>query len=221
MLDSASLTTALRGLDVGVTPPKSGTIATVSSKPATSKLELLARWLLLSGLVLLVGGAVAGIAGFGGTRGTDLLLATGGLLVAVIGLLLLAEAQRRAAHSSLSSLLATPVGKALIWRAVAIAVAGAALFLARRRRTVALPVAAVAAAAAIVVHVAEGHAAAGSWPAALTVSAQSVHFLAAGIWVGGLAALLAGLAGTPAGARLAAVRRFSQVALVALVALVA
>ena len=205
---------------VGVTPPKGATVATATSKPASSKLELLARGLLLSGLVLLVGSAVAGVAGFGGTRGTDLLLATGGLLVALIGLLLLAEAQRRAAHSSLSSLLDTPVGHALIWRAVAIAAAAVALLVARKRR-IALGAAAVAAGVAIVIHVAEGHAAAGSWPTAVTVTAQSAHFLAAGVWVGGLAALLAGLAGTPPETRVAAVRRFSEVALIALVVLVA
>src|SRR3954453_14258477 len=115
---------------VGVTPPKGATVATATSKPATSKLELLARWILLSGLVLLLGSAVAGVARFGGSRGTDLLVATAGLLVAVVGLLLLAEAQRRAARSSLSDLLDTPVGGALIGRAAAIAVAGVALVIA-------------------------------------------------------------------------------------------
>jgi copper transport protein len=204
---------------VGVTPPKGATVATTTSKPATSKLELLARWILLSGLVLLVGAAVAGVAGFGGSRGTDLLLATGGLLVAAIGLLLLAEAQRRAAHSSLRSLLDTPVGSALIGRGVAIAAAGVALAVARRRR-MALAAVALSGAAAIVIHVDEGHAAAGGWPAAVSVTAQTTHFIAAGVWVGGLAALLAGLAGTPPAARLAAVRRFSSVALAALAALV-
>jgi copper transport protein len=208
---------------VGVTPPKGAVSATTSSKPATSKLELLARWILLTGLVLLVGAAVAGAARFGGTRGTDLLLAAGGALLAVIGLLLLAEAQRRTAHSSLTSLLDTPVGGALVGRAVAIAVAGAALVAARRLprvRVVALIVAAGAATVAIVVHVAAGHAAAGSWPTGLTVLAQTTHFLAAGVWVGGLAALLLGLAGSQPGARLAAVRRFSAVALAALAVLV-
>jgi copper transport protein len=204
---------------VGVTPPKGATVATATSKPATSKLELLARWVLLSGLVLLVGSALAGVARFGGSRGTDLLIATAGLLVAVVGLLLLAEAQRRAARSSLSDLLDTPVGGALIGRAVAIAFAGVALVIARRRR-IALAGAATAATVAIVVHVAEGHAAAGSWPEAITVLAQSTHFLAAGVWIGGLVALLAGLPGTAPGARLVAVRRFSRIALVALVALV-
>jgi copper transport protein len=204
---------------VGVAPPKGATVATSTSKPATSKLELLARWVLLSGLVLLVGSAVAGVARFGGSRGMDLLLATGGLIVAVIGLLLLAEAQRRAAHSSLSALLDTPVGHALIGRASGIAAAGVALVAARRYRR-AFAVAAVAAGVAIVVHVGEGHAAAGSWPPPLTIAAQSTHFLAAGVWVGGLAALLAGLPGSSAPERLRAVRLFSAVALVALVALV-
>jgi copper transport protein len=204
---------------VGVTPPKDAIAATAASKPATSKLELLARWILLIGLVLLVGSAVAGVAGFAGSRGTGLLLATGGLLVAVIGLLLLAEAQRRAAHSSLSSLLDTPVGGALIGRAGALAAGGVALLVARRHR-IALGAAAVAGGVAIAVHVAAGHAAAGSWPSVLTVAAQTTHFVAAGIWAGGLLALLLGLLGTAPQERLAGVRRFSALALIALVALV-
>ncbi len=48
-------------------------------------------------------------------------------------LVLLAAAQRRTAGSSLGDLLDTPVGDALIWRAVGLAVTGVALFYAARR----------------------------------------------------------------------------------------
>src|SRR5439155_17277102 len=84
---------------------------------------------------------------------------------------------------------------------------------------IALAAAVAAAPVAMVVHVAAGHAGAGSWPEALTVLAQTIHFLAAGVWFGGLAALLVGLAPARPAARQAAVGRFSQVALVALLAL--
>src|SRR3954466_815684 len=82
---------------------------------SVSALEVLARWLLLGGLALLLGAAVAGAAAFGGERGTDVRLAIAGSLVAAVGLVLLAVAQRDTAGSSLPDLLETPVGHALIW----------------------------------------------------------------------------------------------------------
>ena len=83
-------------------------------------------------------------------------------------------------------------------------------------RRPALACAGLGALGAIVAHVDAGHAAAGSWSTLLTVSAQVAHFAAAGIWLGGLAALLLGVRGEPSAEKAAAVRRFSAVALVAL-----
>ncbi|MDX6582440.1 MAG: copper transport protein [Solirubrobacterales bacterium] len=204
---------------IRVSPTGVAATATTAS-PATSALEVIARWLLLLGLVALIGAAVAGAAGFGGPRGTDLILAAAGWLASVAGLVLLAVAQRRTAGSSLGDLLDTSVGSALVWRAVALAAAGAALLVARRRPRVrrwALVAAAIAAIAAIAVHVGAGHAAAGGWPAGLTVTTQVAHFAAAGIWFGGLAALLLGIRGAPSATKAAAVRRFAVVAAAALV----
>ena len=48
-----------------------------------------------------------------------MLLAGCGWVLAAIGLVLLADAQRRNAGSSLGALLRSPVGHALIWRGVA------------------------------------------------------------------------------------------------------
>ena len=208
---------------VRASPTGAAAVATTST-PASSRLEFVARWIFIVGLVALLGAAVACLARFGGTQGTDLRLAAGGWLASVAGLLLLAEAQRRTAGSSLAELVDTAAGRALIWRAVAIAAAGAALLLAWRApriRRAALLGVAVAALVAMTVHVGAGHAAAGSWPSALTVSAQAAHFAAAGIWFGGLAALLLGLGGAPPAARAAAVRRFSIVATAALLVLIA
>jgi copper transport protein len=204
---------------VGVSP-KDAAVVVPTIKASTSGLEVVARWILLVGLVVLLGAGVAAAARFGGSTGAELPLGAAGWLLSVAGLVLLMVAQRSAADSSLSDLLDTPVGEALVWRAVAIGAAGAALLLARRRprvRRVALAGAAVAALAAIAVHVAAGHAAAGTWPKAVTVLAQVAHFAAAGVWFGGLAALLLGVRGAPSPAKAAAVRRFSGVALVAVI----
>jgi len=72
--------------------------------------------------------------------------------------------------------------------------------------------AALAALVAMVVHVSAGHAATGTWPHSLSVALQSVHFAAAGIWVGGLAALLLGLRGAPSADKVGSIRRFALVA---------
>lgn len=200
--------------------PKGIAATSGTATPSSSLLELLARLLLLGGIATLLGGAVAGAARFGGSSGSDLGLAAVGWGASLAGLLLLAEAQRATAGSSLDALLGTPVGHALIWRAVALGAAGFALLLAWRRprwHQPALGLAAAAALAAIVAHVGAGHAAAGSWSSLITVTAQAAHFAAAGIWFGGLAALLLGIRGAPSAAKATSVRRFAAVALGALV----
>jgi copper transport protein len=208
----------------GVRASPEGGTTSVSTEPDTSVGELVARWILLIGLVGLLGASVAGAAGFGGPTGPNLRLAAGAAGVSLLGVALLAVAQSRTADSTLGELLDTPVGEALIWRAVAIAVAGGAIGLARRRPDVtrgALAVASLAALAAIVVHVDAGHAAAGTWPSAVSVGLQSAHFAAAGIWFGGLAALLVGIRGAGPEAKTAAIRRFGAVAAGALIVVLA
>lgn len=207
---------------VGVSPKGGAAVATATA-PASSWLEAWARWIFLIGLVVLLGASVAGVARFGGSGGTDLALAAGGWAASLAGLALFAEAQRRTADSSFSVLLDTSVGRALIWRGAALFAAGAALLLAWRAprlRRGALLAAASAALAAVAFHVGAGHAAAGTWPPALTVSAQVAHFAAAGVWFGGLAALLLGVRGDPSSAKAASVRRFAIVAAAALIVVV-
>jgi uncharacterized membrane protein len=65
-------------------------------------------------------------------------------------------------------------------------------------------------------HVAGGHAAAGDSWVGLTIAFQWVHFTAVGVWIGGLAALLAWIREAPSEEMATAVRRFSNVALLAL-----
>jgi len=209
---------------VGVVP--AGAAATTgSTNAASSRLEMFARWTVLIGLVALLGAGVASVARFGGPAGGDLRLGAGGWLLSAVGLVLLADAQRRTAGASTGALLHTPVGHALVWRGVAIGASGTALLFAHRaagwRRRAAMTGAALAALAAMVVHVAAGHAATGAWPHSLSVALQSAHFAAAGLWIGGLAALLLGLRGAPTPDKAAAVRRFAIVAAAGFVAIAA
>ena len=134
---------------------------------------------------------------------------------------LLADAQRVTAGSSLGDLLDTSVGQALLWRAAGLARRRArpcsVAWRAPRLRRAALGLAAARARSA--------RSSPTSTPATPRRAAgrprsrsraQVAHFAAAGVWFGGLAALLLGVRGEPSAAKAAAVRRFSPVALVAL-----
>jgi copper transport protein len=178
----------------------------------TSRIEIFARWLFGIGMIILIGAVSAGLtnprpsAAFGAA----------GSVVALLGVALLAVAQRQQADASWPDLLRTPIGRALVWRAVAIAAAALGLvlsgFTATFRRALALVPALAAAMAAVAVHVAVGHAAAGGTWLATSVLAQWAHFGAAGVWLGGLAALLITVRGAPTAEKAAAVRRFSTIA---------
>ncbi len=223
---------------VGATPTGAAARAT-STSPGGSAAEMLARFLLIAGLVALLGGAVGGIARFAGAGGVDVRLAACGWLLAAAGLALLFDAQRRSAGGSVGELLDSDVGAALVRRAAALGVAGLALVASwrwragsssrrwragassrrapgpgrsRHREDGALAAAALAAVVAMGAHVAAGHAGAGGWPRAISVGAQWAHFAAAGIWIGGLAALLLGLRGSAPSERARATRRFAIVA---------
>ena len=198
----------------GVRMKPTGVALASASASAASPLEVAARWLLVVGLVLLLGGAAATVGRFGGPD--DRRLAAGGWLLAVAGLVLLAAAQRRNAGVSVTALWHTAIGRALLARAAALAAAGGALLAAgsprARTRRFAMMAAVVAAVSAMAVHSAAGHAAAVMRMPTARVAAQWAHFVAVGVWLGGLAALLLGLRGAPSPENTAAVRRFSGLA---------
>lgn len=198
---------------IGVAPTAIGE-APESKSPSASPLEMTGRWTFFVGLVALLGVTWTSLFLTSGARPSP--LAGAGWLVAAAGLALLAEAQRRAASVQIGDLLATSLGRALVWRLVALMGAGVALLVARsaapRVRTAALAAAAAAASAAMLAHVAAGHAAAGGSGRWAAVAAQWVHFSAVGTWIGGLAALLLLLRGDPSAQKSSAARRFSSVA---------
>jgi copper transport protein len=195
--------------------PEAGT--TRATAPALSRLEVAGRWILIVGLIALLGAAAAEVGRFGGTRNPW--LGIGGSLVSVYGVALLAHAQMQAGGVSLMPFLGTAVGRALVWRAAAVATAavGTAIALVAgpsqpRQRLAAMTTAGIAAVIAMAVHVLAGHAGAGDRNIAATVAAQWVHFAASGVWIGGLAALLIGMRDSSPDTRAATVRRFSTVA---------
>ncbi len=206
---------------VGVVPTIGTTTSTAT--PALNPVEIGARWLLLSGLVVLVGAAVAGVARFGGVH--DLVLATAGWSVTMSGFAIFAVVQMRSAGLAVSALTSVAIGRALIWRALAIAAAGIALLVARRhpaRRREAVVAAGLAAAVAIALHAAAGHAAtSNAWLLAGRVFSQWAHIVTIGVWIGGLLALIAGIRGEPSEMKAIAIQRFSRIAAVALAIVIA
>lgn len=198
------------GVAASAAPPPS-TITT----PPPSKLEMTGRWGIYIGLAGIIGIAWVSFAVFGKMPHLVYRLGLGSWVVAVAGLVVLAEAQRRAADVSLGGLLPTTTGRALIWRAVALLVAGTAIAVAprtiRRMHVIWLGIASVAGAGAALAHVSAGHSAAQSF-AFGAIAGQWVHVVAASVWIGGLAALLIGTRGATTGERGAAFRRFSTVA---------
>ena len=188
--------------------------------PPLSLLETAGRLTLFTGLVPLVGVASVVPFAFGAlVRRAHRRLAAGAGVVAVVGLVLLALAQIDAAGAGLGRFFGTSVGQAVIWRAIGLVVMAVGLVVALRTdgrmQRGALIVTGLAAAGTVAAHVATGHAAATATPA-VEIASQWVHVIAIGVWIGGLAVLLAGLRGLSRQDRGVAARRFSFLAAIAL-----
>ncbi|TML79200.1 MAG: hypothetical protein E6G04_06380 [Actinobacteria bacterium] len=196
---------------VGVSP--AGFHPKVPKTPSPSVLTVVSRWLFYVGLFLLLGAAFAWL-----FVSSDLArappLAHVGWVVAWVGLLGLVEAQRRDAGVAFGHLFSTSIGHAFIVRAVPLLITVVGVILVRRpaMRRAGFVVILVGAAATILGHVAEGHAATGSWRVG-KILLQWAHVTAAGAWIGGLAAVLIGVRSLSPEARHRAVRRFSTLAL--------
>src|SRR5439155_4971420 len=183
--------------------------------PPPSVLDVVARWIFYVGLSALIGAAWVSTVAFPTMPSRVGRVLSAGWLVSLLGLAVLVESQRADAGATFGQLLSTGIGRALAWRAGALAVAGAALAVASRvppaRRRAALIAAACGGLAAIFAHVMAGHAgaSAGAWRWA-KVLIQWAHMSTAAIWLGGLLALLIGLRGGSGSENAAAVKRFSS-----------
>jgi len=207
---------------VGVEPPPAGSPAkavtggpSVGATPAPGGVA--GRWLLYWGLALLVAAGATGALVFGWRLppGARIVIAAGWLVAAAgTGTMILSE--RAATGVPFAELFHAAAGRSLLAQALAVAACGiAALFAALRPAGPRLVVLGAAAAGALFMHAQAGHAETQSPVRLLNVADQWLHMLAAGVWVGGLVWLLLGLRGLARGERAPAVRRFSQLALVA------
>ncbi|MGH2710204.1 MAG: copper resistance protein CopC [Actinomycetota bacterium] len=209
---------------IGVSPSEVAQVAvTTPETPDPSPLEMVGRLITFVGLGLVVGATWIGALAFPQPPRALRRLAGWAWVGGLVGIALLAVAQQRGSGAGFAEFLPTRPGRAILYRGGALALAGTGLLAARlwtasQRR--ALLLAGAAAAGAMLAHVTAGHAAARGDLAWAKVVAQWVHFLAAAVWLGGLAALLVGIRGKPDGAKTSAVRRFSLVAGVALGAVV-
>jgi len=195
------------------------------TNPPPSPAEVAGRWAMLLGLVAVLGVAMATLIVFGERRVAVARLAVAGAVSAMVGVVVLAFAQRSSAGVGFGTLFGTQVGRALLWRAGAIAVAlvGSVLLLraSQGRYPVGSGLAMAGALAAMLAEVAAGHAAGSETYRWAKVGAQWLHFASVGVWIGGLAALLIGIRGAASEDKARAVRRFSALALYALLVLAA
>jgi copper transport protein len=216
-------TAGLVSFGVGVPPlevPPARATRAAEEQPV-SPLEVSGRWILLVGLVLLLGTTTIGARVFPTLPAAVRRAMVLALLIAVAGLAVLAVAQRDAAQVGLAAFLETATGRGVLWRGIALIVVtiGVVLCVTSRGRTAGPFVAAIGTGGAMLAEVASGHAGSATLAWA-EVAAQWGHVAAVGVWIGGLAALLLGIRGTTDATKASAVRRFSRVGGIALVAVI-
>ncbi|HEY6706375.1 MAG TPA: copper resistance CopC family protein, partial [Actinomycetota bacterium] len=215
--------------------PASQAVAEVRTGPELAPLAVAGRWAYYWGLTLLVGAAVTGLLVFGGRLpGRPALLLPLALAAAAGGLVAMTASARSEAGVPLATMLGSTTGRWLLWRAAMLAAAVAATWwvLAHPapgdppssrpagRMRLAVPAGGagllalgLAGGGGMAVHALAGHAAGPSSLRVLNLVAQWVHLVAVGVWIGGLAWLLAGLRQHAlAGSARAVVVRFSKLA---------
>ncbi len=208
---------------VGVAPSGVSAARAVSTSSSPPVGSTAARWFLYAGLMLLVGGAVIGVWCFGSppAPGWPWLFA-GAWIVAVLAAVAIALSQAASAHVALGRVLGSTFGHQLAVRVVPL-ILGALLLVvpALRRARPAAVVLGMAGAVAMWGDVTDSHAAAATRDELLKMLTQWTHFVAAGIWIGGLVMLLVGLGGLVATERSRIARRYSSIAIVAVLVLIA
>ena len=168
-----------------------GTVVTpsvpVPTTPSPSVGSVAGKLLLYVGLALSFAAAVVGLLAFGGRvpeRKRVLRFAAASAVVGVVTMLL---SERATLGVSMGDLLSSATGTDYLWLLGGVTFAAvSALDAARRSDRTSLVVAGVAAAAAMLTRAIGGHAAAAATPA-LQIGLQWLHFMAASVWMGGLA----------------------------------
>src|SRR5579864_6456146 len=179
-LSSGSFTFAVGTAAAGVPAPA----AIVTRSPRPSDGALVARWLLYSGAMTLLGVAVFRLVAIDATSRRLRILALGAVVVTAAGVLAITATAAASAGVALPQVLASSLGHQLVLRGVpaAAALVAVAIFLvAPGERRWSAAVLAVAAAGVMAGDVATSHAAGPEPWRWLNVGAQWVHFAAAGV----------------------------------------
>jgi len=190
-------------------PPSPGGASSTSGSAAA----VVFRWILYLGLIALFGAGFFGLAIDRRPQRSVVWQAGVGGLAAVIGTLAVIAVQWSESGADLSTVVGSSIGLAALERllaaiAMTIAVVGILLpspWPSRWR----FGLVAATAAGAMLIDVMTGHAAAGRL-SAVQVAVQWLHIVAAGLWIGGLAAVLLHVRGAPSDEKGLAVRRFSR-----------
>ncbi len=197
-----------------------GSSAPSASAAGASTGTVLAHWLLYVGLLGLLGTAFAGSVVLGEATATLRGLVAAAWLLAVVGTAAFIAGEASDAGVGVGGIVGTSLGASALLRSIPIVLASApvaVLLRARRARRGSLAVLAVLAGAALLVDAATSHA--GADPLApASVAIQWLHLALAGIWLGGLAALLAQVRGAPSESKARAARRFAAWATLGLAA---
>ena len=200
----------------GLVLPPAQAVAAARATPPPAPLAVAGRWAYYWGLTLLLGAAAAGLLVFDRRLpGRPAPLLGLAVLAAAAGLAAMVVAARADAGVSFGDLLGSTTGAWLAWRTILLAGAAGAtvgLLLAGPGKARPLVVVGLAAAGGMLVHALAGHAAGPSSLRLLNLAAQWAHLLAVGVWIGGLAWLLAGLRGRARTDRRAVAVRFSKLA---------
>jgi copper transport protein len=211
------LTAGSFAFGVGVTPDEISEEPTTSepTTPSPSLLAVIGKVSLYAGLALAVGATTTALFAFGGVVPSRRRLLPSAGEAALVGAVAMTIAEADIVGASVGSLLASSAGRSYVWLLVtACLTLVTSLVASRSDGRGPLAMMGAAAAATMLVRATSGHAAA-IVPAGPAELAQWVHFLAIGVWVGGLLPLALLLrerraAGEPA--PIAEASRFSRTA---------
>jgi copper transport protein len=159
----------------------------VPATPSPSVGSVVGKLLLYVGLALSFAAAVVGLLAFGGNVPERKRVLRFAAAAAVVGGVTMLLSERATLGVSMSDLLSSATGTDYLWLLGGVTFAGiTALDAARRSDRTSLVVAGGGAAAAMLIRAMGGHAAAAATPA-VQIGLQWLHFMAASVWMGGLA----------------------------------
>ena len=209
---------------VPVTQASASSAGTSGVLVSVDPVSVLGRWVLFIGLSALLGAAVVAVIVTRRPSRTTLPLAWAGWIIAVVGTFVVLASEVTDAGVGLDRVMTTSLGTQVVERGAPLILGAAALLLATWSPPPGRPVlvgVAAAAALTMLADVLASHAAA-TGGATSGIVVQWLHFLAAGAWLGGLAALLLSLVGArPDDGTRVTVGRFGWVATVGLVVVAA